>query len=66
VPGCRGQRHKPRAGRTKARAEAERERAQTALTFEPLVNEWAVLHLSEHALATRRKRFGQSVMHSPA
>jgi integrase len=35
----------PRAERLRQRAEAERERAETALTFEALVSEWAALHL---------------------
>ena len=35
----------PRAERAKARADAERERVETALTFDALVTEWASLHL---------------------
>jgi integrase len=42
----------PRAERAKARADAERERVETALTFDALVAEWAVLHL-----AKRRPRY---------
>jgi integrase len=42
----------PRAERIKVRAEAERERAETKLTFDELVKEWAALHL-----AHRRPRY---------
>jgi len=42
----------PRAERLRARAEADRERAETALTFDALVTEWASLHL-----AHRRPRY---------
>jgi hypothetical protein len=35
----------PPAKRAKARAEAERERVGTALSFDALVTEWADLHL---------------------
>ena len=35
----------PRAERAKARADAERRRAETALTLDALVTEWAALHL---------------------
>ena len=42
----------PRAERLKRQAEAERERAETALTFDALVTEWATLHL-----AHRRPRY---------
>ena len=37
----------PKAERVKARAEAERERAELALTFDALVTDWAALHLVE-------------------
>ncbi len=42
----------PKAERIKVRAEAERERAETALTFDALVTQWAALHLVE-----RRPRY---------
>src|SRR3954452_19485303 len=35
----------PKVERIRRRAEAERERAEAALTFEALVEEWAALHL---------------------
>jgi integrase len=42
----------PKAERMRRRKEAERERAEAALTFEALMEEWAVLHL-----AHRRPRY---------
>jgi integrase len=42
----------PKVERIKARAEAERERAELALTFDKLVSEWASLHL-----VNRRPRY---------
>jgi integrase len=42
----------PKTERLRRRAEAERERAETALTFEALVEEWRALHL-----ARRRPRY---------
>jgi integrase len=42
----------PKAERMRRRADAERERAEAALTFEALVEEWAALHL-----AHRRPRY---------
>jgi integrase len=42
----------PKAERMRRRAEAERERAEAALTFEALMEEWAALHL-----AYRRPRY---------
>jgi integrase len=42
----------PKAERLRRRAEAERERAEAALTFEALVEEWKALHL-----AHRRPRY---------
>jgi integrase len=42
----------PKAERLRRRSEAERERAETALTFEALVEEWKALHL-----AGRRPRY---------
>jgi len=42
----------PKALRAKAREEAERERAETALTFDALVKDWEALHLME-----RRPRY---------
>ncbi len=42
----------PRAERAKLRAEAERERAERALTFGTLIKEWAALHLKH-----RRPRY---------
>ena len=42
----------PKAERVRRRAEAERERAEGALTFETLIEEWAALHL-----AHRRPRY---------
>jgi integrase len=42
----------PRAERLRRRVEAERERAETALTFDALIGEWKALHL-----AHRRPRY---------
>ena len=42
----------PKAARIHRRAEAERERAEAALTFDALVSEWAALHLAQ-----RRQRY---------
>ena len=62
----------PRAERAKARAEAERERAETALTFDALVTEWAALHLVKRrpryaAEAVRAIRFAfADLMKRPA
>jgi integrase len=42
----------PKAERVRRRAEAERERAETALTLDALVSEWAALHLAQ-----RRERY---------
>jgi integrase len=42
----------PKAERLRQRAEAERERAETALTFDALIEEWKALHL-----AHRRPRY---------
>jgi integrase len=42
----------PKAERTRRRAEAERERAEAALTFDALIEEWKALHL-----AHRRPRY---------
>jgi integrase len=42
----------PQAERRRQRAEAERERAETALTFEALIEEWKALHLTH-----RRPRY---------
>lgn len=42
----------PKAERLRQRAEAERERAETALTFDALIEEWKALHL-----AYRRPRY---------
>ena len=42
----------PKAERLRRRAEAERERAETALTFDALIEEWKALHL-----AHRRPRY---------
>jgi integrase len=42
----------PKAERLRRRADAERERAETALTFDALLQEWRVLHL-----AHRRPRY---------
>jgi hypothetical protein len=42
----------PRAERLRLKAEKERERAEAALSFEALVDEWSQLHL-----AHRRKRY---------
>jgi integrase len=42
----------PKVERIRRRAEAERERAEAALTFDALVEEWAALHL-----AHRRERY---------
>jgi integrase len=42
----------PKVERIRRRAEAERERAEAALTFEALVEEWAALHLAQ-----RRERY---------
>jgi integrase len=42
----------PKAERLRKRAEAERERAETALTFDALIEEWKALHL-----AHRRPRY---------
>ena len=42
----------PKAERLRRRAEAERERAETALTFDALIGEWKALHL-----AHRRPRY---------
>src|SRR5690349_7805925 len=35
----------PKAERTRRRAEAERDRAEAALTFDALIEEWKALHL---------------------
>jgi integrase len=42
----------PKAERLRRRAEVERERAETALSFEALIDEWAALHLAQ-----RRERY---------
>jgi integrase len=42
----------PKAERSRRRADAERERAETALTFDALIKEWDVLHLAQ-----RRERY---------
>jgi integrase len=42
----------PKAERVRRRTEAERERAEAALTFDALVSEWAALHLAQ-----RRERY---------
>jgi integrase len=42
----------PKAERSRRRADAERERAETALTFDALIEEWDVLHLAQ-----RRERY---------
>ena len=42
----------PKAERHRRRAEAERERAEAALTFDALIDEWAILHLAQ-----RRERY---------
>ena len=62
----------PKAERVKARAEADRERAELALTFDALVKDWAALHLVERrpryaAEAERaiRHTFG-GIMNKPA
>ncbi len=47
----------PKAERSKARAEAERERADAALTFAALVDEWASIHLS-----SRRPRYAAEAL----
>jgi hypothetical protein len=36
----------PRAERVRRRSEAERERAEVALTFDGLIEEWKALHLA--------------------
>ena len=49
----------PKAERLRRRAEAERERAETALTFEALVEEWKTLHLAHRRpLRKLSARFG--------
>ena len=61
-----------RAERLRKRAEAERERAETALTFDGLISEWAALHLSHRrpryaAEAVRAIRLGlASLLKQPA
>ena len=42
----------PKSERVRRRAEADRERAEAALTFDALVSEWAALHLAQ-----RRERY---------
>jgi integrase len=42
----------PKAERSRRRADAERERFETALTFDALIEEWNVLHLAQ-----RRERY---------
>jgi integrase len=42
----------PRAARLRLKQEAERERSEAALTFDALIDEWAVLHLAQ-----RRERY---------
>jgi integrase len=42
----------PKAERMRRREEVERERAETALTFDALIDEWAALHLAQ-----RRERY---------
>lgn len=42
----------PKVERDRRRAEAERERAEAALTFDALIDEWAALHLAQ-----RRERY---------
>jgi hypothetical protein len=37
----------PKAERHRRRAEAERERTEAALTFDALIDEWAMLHLAQ-------------------
>jgi integrase len=62
----------PRAERAKALAEAKRERAETALSFDALVTEWASLHLVKRrpryaAEAVRAIRFAfADLMKRPA
>jgi integrase len=53
----------PKGERLRRRAEAERERAETALSFEALIDEWKALHLAHRrpryaAEAERAIRFG--------
>ena len=55
----------PKAERLHRRAEVERERAETALTFDALIEEWKALHLTHRrpryaAEAERAIRFGLS------
>lgn len=55
----------PKAERERQRETAERERAETALTFEALIGEWKALHLAQRrpryaAEAERAIRFGLS------
>jgi integrase len=57
----------PKAERLRRRAEAERERAETALTFEALLEEWKALHLANRrpryaAEAERAIRYGLSAL----
>lgn len=62
----------PRAERLRAQREAERERAEKALTFEALIEEWQTLHLAHKrpryaAEATRAIRVGlSSLLNKPA
>jgi integrase len=62
----------PRVERQKAKAEADRERAESALTFDRLVSDWAALHLvrrrpryAAEAERAVRHAFGD-IMHRPA
>jgi len=49
----------PRAERLRLKAEDDRERAEAALSFEALVDEWGQLHLAD-----RRKRYREEAPHA--
>jgi hypothetical protein len=55
----------PRAERLRLKAEDDRERAEAALSFEALVDEWASSTLPIAASAIARRRSAQSNIPSP-